>query len=400
MMMMTRPCYALTVKGLPEWVEPAVERSLRAVWSEIPDDIFIDREGTLKVVAERLFSGYDIIVKAGSSEPEVYFEAQAHDTVSVDIRINLPELRGMALEWFSNDVKGIDIEIFRIVCEVPQSALTWSDEALRERLALITGKRLPGWEFSQQIYLSAGLTVINLTFRPSAQMILAVKPSLYSRTVPAMFRSDLEAKLIPELSPLIGVPVKWAERHKKDIEKKAELFLEDRHTVENMKANVSVKFRADKVSELEAGVDSKNFMFSMWVAAYAGLEGRYPEAGAFFGFRPLWRGIEGGYNFAPEIYGEVIFSLNDFGVSYRAGGRFELIGKLWAGIEMQWPENDYYLRFEYIPVKIRRPYARWRWSPEPGYNEIILGYMIDEHVSVELYYYNNNNIGVKGIWNL
>ena len=49
-------------------------------------------------------------------------------------------------------------------------------------------------------------------------------------------------------------------------------------------------------------------------------------------------------------------------------------------------------------MRVRRPYARWRWSPEMGENEVILGYRIDEHVSVEIYY--NDDIGLKGIWNL
>lgn len=390
------PCIAVSVSGVPEWLEGAVTRSITAVWSEIPDDGFTDREATLKAVSERLFAGYNVQVEAGRYEPVIFLSADA-EFVPPEVRIIFPEIRGMALEWFRNDVNSLADEVSTEASQVPQISLTWADGALRERTAEILKTKLPDWDFTQQIFITSGSTVINLSFRPSAKMILAVKPSLYSRTVPAMFRSDLEAKLIPALSPLIGLPVKWAEKHHKDIEKFAREFLEDRHTVENLKANVSVKFKAGKVSELDAGVDSKNFMFSMWVAAYAGLEGRYPEAGAFFGFRPLWR-AGGKYNFAPEVYAELIFTLDDFGFTYRAGGRFELFSHFWAGVELQWPENDYYLRFEYIPMRVRRPYARWRWSPEMGENEVILGYRFDEHVSVEIYY--NDDIGLKGIWNL
>ena len=228
-------------------------------------------------------------------------------------------------------------------------------------------------------------------------MILAVKPQIHSRTIPAMFRADLEARIIPHMSPLIGLPVEWASLHKKDIEEAAREFLEDRHAVENLQAKVTVKFQADKVSGLEAIADSKNIMLSVWVSGYAGIEGKYPEAGAFFGFRPLWR-LNDRYNFAPEIYTEILFSLDDFGYTQRFGGRFELLNNFWAGIEYEIPDDEFYVRLEYIPVKIRRPYGRWRYSFRGGKYECGLGYRIDEHISAEIYY--DGDIGLRGIWNL
>ena len=391
-----RPCRAMTVSGIPKWLEPAVIRSLNAVWSEIPEEVNIDREGTLILVASRLFTGYGVEIKniSDSREPVVFFNA-SEKIIAPEIKLNSPELRGLALEWFNNDIKGMDGEIFELIKNLPQSAFTWADEALREELGKIVNKKLPGWEFTLQIYISQDSTLINLTFRPSAKMILAVKPSLYSHTIPVMFRSDLEAKLIPAFSPLIGVPVKWAENHRDDIEKFAREFLEDRHAVENLRADVKINFKPDTVSDLEARVDSRDYMFQLWVSAYAGIEGRYPELGAFFGFRPDWR-------LHPEVYAEVILALDNFSVTHRWGGRIELLENLWAGVENQWPENKYFFRVQYSPVKIRRPYALWRYSPELGVHEAALGYRIDEHMSLEIYYYSDDEdkIGLKGMWNL
>lgn len=386
----------MTVSGIPQWLEPAVIRSLNAVWSEIPEEANIDREGTLILVASRLFTGYGVEIGnvSDSREPVVFFNA-SEKIIAPEIKLNSPELRGLALEWFNNDIKGMDGEIFELIKNLPQSAFTWADEALREELGKIINKKLPGWEFTLQIYISQDSTLINLTFRPSAKMILAVKPSLYSHTIPVMFRSDLEAKLIPAFSPLIGVPVKWAENHRADIEKFAGEFLEDRHTVENLRADVKINFTSDTVSNLEARVDSHDYMFQLWVSAYAGLGGRYPELGAFFGFRPEWR-------LRPEFYTEIILALDNFGVTHRWGGRIELIENLWAGIENQWPENEYFFRVQYSPVKIRRPYALWRYSPELDIHEAALGYRIDEHMSIEIYYYSGgeDKLGLKGTWNL
>ena len=390
---LSTPSYALSVSGIPAWLENAVSRSLNAVWQEIPDSPEIDKYATLELVALSLFAGYDVKVKPMRGEPAVFF-SEHEKILKPDVRIIVPDLRGMSAVWFERDIAGMSDDVSGLLEEVPQSALTWADEALRESIRGIVSERLPGWEFSQQIYISQESTLITLSFRPSAKMVLAVKPAIYSRTIPAMFRSDLEAKLIPEFSPLIGTPVKWAERHKNDIEKHAREFLEDRNTVDNLRADVSITFRADTVSDIEARADSKDFMFQMWVAAYAGIEGRYPEAGVFFGFRPDIN--------APEIYTELIFSLDDFGVTRRLGGRYNIAGNFFAGIEMQWPENDYFLRFQYIPVKVRRPYGWWRWSPELQAHEAALGYRIDEHVSVEIYYYSmgDDKLGIRGTWHL
>lgn len=391
------PCEALTVTGVPSWLEGAVVRGLSAVWSEIPDDVTTDREGTLEVVASRLFSGYRVRVMAGENEPVVKFTPNSDEIVPVpEVRLIPPELRGMAAMWFVADTDGIAAEVSRLAGEIPQGALTWADEELRSRVSRIVHERLPGWEFTQQIYISPSTTSINLSFRPSSEMILAVKPMLYSRTIPVMFRSDLEAKIIPEMSLLIGLPVKWAELHRHDIESLARASLEERNTVGNMRAAVSVNFSAGKVSEVEARVDSRSLMFSVWVSAYAGLDGRYPEAGAFFGFRPMWR--IGDVNLAPEVYTELIFELDDFGLTFRAGTRFELVENFWGGIEYQMPEDELFMRLEYIPLKVRRPYARWRWGLRNWEHELGLGYRFDEHISAEIYY--DGNIGIRGIWNL
>ncbi len=388
------PCHALSVSGVPAWLESAVTRSLSAVWSEIPDSPEIDREGTLTLVASRLFTGYSVRVKLVNNSPEVNFSPIKSEMIKPEIKLIAPELRNMAAKWFNSDIASMDVEIFDLVKELPQSAFTWSDEALKEAVSKIINNKLPGWEFSQQIFLSEKSTLININFRPGTDMILAVKPALYSRTIPSMFRSDLEAKLLPELAPLIGIHVKWAELHKNDIERASREFLEDKHSVENLRADVNINFSPGKISGINANVDSKRFTFQMWVAAYAGIEGKYPEAGIFFGYRP-------DLNWA-EIYAELIFSLNDFDLTRRLGARFELLNNFWAGVEVQWPENEYFIRAQYIPVKIRRPYGWWRWSPNLKQHEAAIGYRLDEHVSIEIYYNDSNNdkIGLRGMWHL
>ena len=387
------PAQAVTVSGLPSWLEPAVSRSLNAVWNEIPDDVFTDREGTLKVVSERLFPGYSVDVRPGGG---VIFSSTGSAVVP-EVRIIQPELRERPSIWFKSDILGMSDEIAHLAGQVPQEVLTWADEELKLRVSEIVDERLPGWDFSQNINFLPGQTVITLTFRPSPEMVLAVKTEFYSRTIPAMFQSELDAKVLPLVSEIVGLPLKWVSKHAEEIESETTRFLEDRNTVENMRAGVSVKFKAGRISVLNANVGSKDLRFTVWVSAYAGLDGKYPEAGAFFGFRPLWR-VNDRYNFAPEFYAELIFSLDDFGVTGHFGGRFEFLQNFWAGIEYEVPVDEIFVRLEYIPVKIRRPYARWRFSLQSSEQEAELGYRIDEHISAGIYY--DGDFGLRGIWNL
>lgn len=389
------PCpAALQVSGLPQWLTPPVARSLSAVWEEIPDSSDVDRPGTLALVASRLFAGYEVSVALKTGEPVVRFAPLPAARWAV--RLTPPELRGGLSDWFRSDLEGMEGEIHALLTPLPREVLSWADGFLRDRIESVVAERLPGWDFSVQIALEPEEGLVTLNFRPRPPLVLAISPSLYSRTMPAMFQSDLEAKLIPGLSPLIGLPVEWVARHRSDVESMARLFLEDRHSVENMRAEVEVAFVPGPVSRLDARVDSDRFYFQVWVAAYAGLEGHYPEAGIFFGWNTAHLT---GVNL--ELYGEAIVDLDDFGLVHRLGARMLLLHDFWAGAEMEWPGEHGFYRLQWGPSRVRRPYLWWRWNPDLGH-EAAVGYRVDEHVSIEIYYdgIKEDRLGLRGLWSL
>lgn len=385
---------ALSVSGLPSWLESAVRRSLDAVWSEIPKGPGVDREETLSTVAGRLFTGYDVEVRRRGEAPAVRFTPEAR--MSWDVELRLPEFRGAPSDWFHADVSGLAEEVVALLRPLPEAALAWADEALRERIAKALEARTPGWDFSLQVAFSPAGGTLTISFRPRAPLVLAVAPSIYSGTIPVMFQSDLQAKLVTAFSPLIGLPVPWVAHHRVDVERMAREFLEERHSVENMRARAEATFVAAPVAKLDARVDSDRFLFQVWVSAYAGLEGRYPEAGAFFGWNTAnLTGVD------LELYGEAIVELEAFELTRRLGLRLRLFGDLWAGAEVQWPEEEWFGRLQWGPSRMRRPYLWWRWSPELG-QEGALGYRVDEHVSIEIYYdgTSDDRVGLRGLWSL
>lgn len=382
------PCSALTISGLPEWLEPSVLRSLEAVWREIPDAPGVDRTGTLSLVAARLFAGYRVNVVPGTGGPRVSFERGEAPRWSV--RVSLPELREPVLSWFSSDMAGLEGEVAPLLAGLPAEALPWADIALRKRIGELLLPRLPGWDFSVQIALGGADAVLTLAFRPRQPLVLAVTPSLYSTTMPVMFQSDLEAKLIPGLSPLIALPVEWVARHRDRVEALAREFLEERNSVSNLRARVNVSFVPGPVSKMDALVDSDRFLFHVWVAAYAGLEGRYPEAGMFLGWNTAHlTGLD------LDLYGEAVMELEDFGLRRRLGIRLRPFGDLRVGMEIEWPEGLWFYRVLWDPHRVRRPYLWWRYAPEWGH-EASLGYRFNEHLSVEIHYNNENGGGGEG----
>lgn len=387
-------CASVEVSGLPDWLAPAVGRSISAVWSEIPDSPGIDRVHTLSVVAERLFAGYDADISLADGGALIRFTPR--DTVKWEAELQLPELRGKAAEWFSHDVSGLDSEISSLLSGLPVDALSWADGALRDRIEHIVMDRLPGWGFAVRVSVGDNSGLLTLSFRPETPLVLAAVPSLHSRTIPVMFQSDLEAKLLTGLSLLIGLPVDWTELHRKDIEVLAREFLEDRNSVGNMRAEVSVSFTPGTISNADIGVESDRFMFSVWISAYAGFKGRYPEAGAFFGWN--MRNVTG---FDIELYDEIIIDLDDFGLVNRAGLRFPLFGGIWLGAEAEWPEGYVYGRLLWDSYMVRRPYLWWRWNPDTGH-EGALGYRVSDHISVELYYdgREDSRMGIRGLLSL
>ncbi|MDR1376118.1 MAG: hypothetical protein LBJ22_01290, partial [Synergistaceae bacterium] len=238
-----------------------------------------------------------------------------------------------------------------------------------------------------------GIPVLQISFRTKQPLVLAITPSIFSSTLPVMFQSDLTAKLLSGLSPVVGLPVDWIASHRVDVELLAQEFLEDRNAVSNTRSKVAVAFVPDQISQVDATVDSERFIMQIWLAVYAGIEERYPEVGILLGWNTKqWTGID------MELYDETIIDAGEFGLSNRLGLRFPLWRKFRVGVEFEWPEEEAWYRAWWDSERVRRFYAWWRYNAQYGHNAAI-GYRINEHISVEVHYDGryDEKIGLRGI---
>ena len=390
----------MTVEGVPKWLEPNVLRGLSAVWSEVPAGEERLRLETLSMVAQRLFPGYTVTISTDNTggstfpaEPRVFFEARN----PVEWRTSLvpPDLRPPISSWFDRDTSNMGEEIVSLLENLPVESLPWVDSALRDRIGELVGLRLPGWDFALLVRLEGGdgVPVLQISFRTKQPLVLAITPSIFSSTLPVMFQTDLTAKLLSGLSPVIGLPVEWIASHRADVELLAQEFLEDRNAVSNTRSKVEVAFVSDQVSKVDATVNSERFIFQIWLAGYAGIEGRYPEMGILLGLNAKqWTGVD------VELYNETIMDVGEFGLSNRLGLRFPLWRKFRVGVEMEWPEQEVWYRAWWDSERVRRFYSWWRYSDQYGHNAAI-GYRINEHVSIEVHYdaRYDEKVGLRGI---
>ena len=386
------PAHAMTVEGVPLWLQSHVLRSLGAVWDEIPAGYReIDRVRTLALVASRLFTGYRITVDSRNTGPHVSF--QVENPLTWDVAPVMPQLREPVTFWFGRDLQGIGGEIAPLLEGLPAEALSWVDSALKEQIKLVVERRLPGWSPSLLVRLEKETGILQLSFQPQQPLVLAVTPSIFSFTLPAMFQSDLAAKLIPGLSSIIGLPVVWIARHKEDVEMLAREFLGERNAVLNTRSRVEVEFVPDQISALDAAVESERLIFQVWISAYAGIKGRYPEIGMLLGWNTKHlTGID------LELYGEGLMDISDLDLTSRLGFRFPLWGRLRVGLEMEWPQQELWYRASWDPNRLRQPYAWWRYNSEFGHNAA-LGYRVNENISIEIHYDSryDDKLGLRGI---
>jgi hypothetical protein len=386
--------YAISLKGMPNWIVPSAVRSIEAVWNEIKLSISKDeQENTLRIVSEQLFRGYEIVELklADTNNPEIVFKSIG-DHSNWGVEMNLPQLRYPASEWFSKDIEGIDSEILRLINYVPIEALSWVDTALREQVKKLIEDRVSGWDFSIIVRLSDDRKLMQISFTPVQPYILSITPKMTSNALPIMFHSDLSAKLIADMSPIIGIPVSWAKQHEEDISKFAVSKLEDRNAITNIHASVSATFTPEQISKIDTFIDSERFFFSLKLAAYAGVRWRAPELWLTAGWRTA--NLTG---LPLDLYSESYIALDEFKAYTRLGGRFEILNGVMIGAEMAFPGEDLWYRLWWDDRK-RQPYFWWRWNRDHGHN-FAIGVRLREDLSLELHYDETyrDNISIRGI---
>jgi len=367
------------VEGLREWLRPTAERSLSAVWEEMPPSAGAEeRLRLLRIVSDRLLSGYRCVEVRRSPEGVSVRLEPDRPVPGWAVEFGPPSLSAPLAAWLREDLSGRDAPIGAELEGVPLEALTWGDEALlavvRENLDPVT----PGWRKTLMVVPGEGRTILRIGLIPDPPLVLAVAPTLDSTTLPTVLHAELREDLLKGLYPAIGMPVPWIDRHRRDMEAWTGSILQGANLVVQSRSTAAVKVEAEPISRVNVQLESRRYVVWAWGAVYAGAE-RPAEVGLHVGRRATLFP-----RFEVELYGEWIAQVDDGSLEGRYGLRWSPWGDVWLGAEWVHPGDAFWGRFM-AGGRIRRPYV-WLRLSEEGEANAAGGYRLNEHISLELHY--------------
>lgn len=365
--------------GLPQWLAPVAQRSLSEVWSSMdPQRSLSSRLEMMEIVASRLFDGYKV-ADIEIEESCLIMDLVPDKITKWKVQINAPSLRSPADAWFRDDIRGMKDRLIEIVRDVPVDSLSWADVALRRKINDVSEEYVLGWDPSILVNLSDHENELQVRFSGEQPLVLAFKPEIESSSIPVIFRSDLRETMLKDLYVFNGLPVLWLERHKVDLQRFTRQKLLERNTVENSRAEVSVKFEPAQIASVRAEVESQRYSASARLVVPVGAEERYPELHLHLGRivqpAPFWD---------LEIYAEFITGANDLDIETRWGAGWKPWKQLWVGAEYSSQEDTFWWKCRYSP-SADSPYIWLRYS-ETDLGIIGAGWPLNQYFSIELNY--------------
>ncbi|WP_352426009.1 hypothetical protein [Aminomonas paucivorans] len=376
----------LRVEGVPPWLAVPAQKSLEAVWREIPSSQERDvRLRLLEVVASRLFQGYRLerpqLQETGRSASEEW---------TLTLRAVAPcprwvvELRPgdwsePVASWILADLSGLAEQVERGLEGVPPEAFSWGDQAFFGWVSGLLSPLLPGWRASPEVRREGDRVKLILHLRPEPPLVLALTPRISSSSLPTLLHSELKEDLIRGLSPFVGVPVPYFRKHREEAESWAGGLFEDSNLARRARITTEAHAVPAQIATVDVRLESRRYTVWAWAAAYSGTEDRSTEVGLHVGRRvqlfPRWD-MEG--------YGEWVVEGVRGDLESRWGLRWSPWGDVWLGGERVYPGGAWWGRFQVDP-RLHKPYVWARFS-EDGETQGALGWRLTEYLSLELHY--------------
>ncbi len=371
----------IRTKGLNGWQEELAVQTLAAVAENMPQSgTPAYRAEVLQTVARRLFAGYDVAVTSPSrGVADVNFTPKG-ETPLWRVEIAVPSLRDMPLEWFGSDISGLSDEISADMQGVPIESLSWSDRALREKIGALAEDRLPGWAPEMLVTRRETEAVLSVSFVPQMPMILAVNPSFTSTSLPALFYGEFRDDLRGQYAPIVGLPVKWAEKHAGELSRWTEKYINGHLLVRRSNSSADANFHASQISNMNVRIESRNYTIAAWTAIYAGTSDKSAELGMHLG-----RKVEIIRDLDMEAYAEGILELQDWDINGRFGLRWRpMVPYLWLGGEWDTEDKMWWGKLS-LDQRLHRPYT-WVRVREDGLFNGAVGWRATEYISFEVEY--------------
>lgn len=367
-------CWEVQVFGVPGWLAPGVDRTVRAVWGEMGSRRSQEeRLRLLDMVCSRLFEGYRVESSYGDDVLTVKLTPLGGGVRSVEGYAG--QWRDPVARWLAEDVAVLEDRLLMEARGVPREAFIWGRRYLDEMLGGLCGEMLPGWRAEA----SLDGEVLRVRLYPSHPMVISLSPRLKSSTLPAMLLDEMRDDAQVGAAAFVGLPVEYLRRRGAEGASYVAGLVESSDYGDRLLVTAQGAMRAAPLGDVEMRVDSRRYVIWAWVAAHAGSDQRSSEGGLHLGRRvkifPAWD---------MEAYGEWVVDGRDLSLESRWGLRWQVMRYLWAGAEISYPGGDLFLRIntDLLPDDF---YWHVAFGPD-GRRRGGLGRRLSEHFSVELYY--------------
>ena len=283
------------------------------------------------------------------------------------------------------DVKG---EVSAILNGVSVDAVDWASSVVAENIRLKLSENAPYLKAGIDIKYENNKTSAEIFFVPVDETVKGINFDLSSDTVPTLVLLDAKKSLLDFSGSLRGLPIKFVEKNKSDIEhliaQKAQA--ERISSYYDLKAHVAITPGIDTPVSIK--LDSPQYR--IWIEGYADID---KEDENLAGKLHIGRLISD----KDEIFLETTLYVNDVKWKFDPGISRNF-GKTKVSALYRFPNDQAILRFEYDFLK------NWRFRIEKYSSikrpEIALRYRIHEFLSLEMVYGNDKDKYLRIIGNL
>ena len=273
---------AIYSDNLPVMVRERMESTIESIGLQLFDgmdltnanDNRLTYERTIQTVFDKILMGYSVdrvqIDFDTITVIHAFLTPWDNRIETVDIDINLWSVDSRIGELLKKDLSGVD-EIFRSgLIGLPIGAIDWSSGVLKNRIDAFVRHRVPEYELTFEVEPEKNSTV-KIEIRPVYPIIRKIDLRSESKTLPN-FLLDRHRKITKDrLDILINLPTNFVIRHRKDIEKIIDDYLESEKEFRSMNLESEISIRRAEGEKVFVKTETDSARYDMNVEFWADL---------------------------------------------------------------------------------------------------------------------------------
>lgn len=354
------------------------------------DEVAVNKEAYEKLIKEvfdRVLVGYSVsrVAITGGKTAHIQVEVLPWGevvqtvTVTVDFTGISPPMQAL----INKDMGNIQGEIGNILVGLPIDATDWAGGVCRSFVRDTLAAQLP--EFYVDMEITPGAqTSVRVSLHPRGTIVQDSHSSLHSRTMPILFLSQLRPVLEQQTKQFNGLPVAFLERHRVDIT--ANLTEAAAHSSLVRRYGLQLSPTLTIGADTEVSLEAETQRYKIWLEGYLDM-GRPANSHADSTSALLHIGKYMDKRSEVFVEANVIPSTTTW--QFMAGLGYQLTPSTAIGLKCNFSGQE---RIAWLNQYISQNWRlRLERDPASGRHELGIRYKIDDLLSAEYIFSNNEN---------